>query len=344
MTSPHSTRRTLPQFLLFVLAAGCLFIASTATVAAATTTYRTLPGEGARLMWQTGPGYCGEASLQTVGIQMGFWVGERQADGLVNCKPGCALLGVNYDALLSKLHLRYTDWSGGTSTAAAQNFLAWIRDAQIAGYPVIFGVKTHDTWGTDPDYDHIMNTSAVTTTQLPGGPYTGSDSMLYLDSIDATENVHTFGEWLTGHGNVNQYYYLPPPKGTSVYLTNGKKVRCNGYQYGVKITGQDGSGECLPISMTPVTPASEPNVTQGGTSAQMSATVHMNGLTAGKSYALLRWDVTYSSIGTVPWSNILASATATNYEYRFTATTATAEHHVTFMSDGITFFRLCATN
>ena len=135
----------------------------------------------------------------------------------------------------------------------------------IAGYPVIFGAKTHDTWGTDPDYDHIMNTAAVTTIKPPAGT-TAPTRCTTLDSIDGTENVHTFDQWVNGYTQPEPVLLSRRPRAT-VTLTNGKKVKCNGYQYGVKITGQDGSGECLPISMTPVTPSSEPNVTQGGTSS-----------------------------------------------------------------------------
>jgi hypothetical protein len=72
----------------------------------------------------------------------------------------------------------------------------------------------------------------------------------------------------------------------------------------------------------------------------MSATVNMTGLALGTRYALLRWDVSYLTIGSVPWTNLLQAASPTNFEYQFIASSRMAVHNVTFMSDGISFFRV----
>jgi hypothetical protein len=142
---------------------------------AAGPTYRVIPTDAARVMWENGDGYCGEVSLQVAGLQMGFWVGQNQARNLA---VGEALLDVNYDILLNRLHLWHTNWSGGTADADRQNFLDWIRQGLMAGNPVIFAVKTHDTWGTDNDYDHIMNADAVNVPALapPHLAMTGSSN------------------------------------------------------------------------------------------------------------------------------------------------------------------------
>ena len=357
-------------------------------------------------MWENGNGYCGEISLQVAGIRMGFWVGQNQARHLAG---GEALLDVNYDAMLNKVHLWHTNWSGGTSEVDRRNFLDWIRHGLTAGNPAIFAVKTHDTWGTDSDYDHIMNADAVNVTalappllsitavsnqqcrilirnaatnvtyQLQWAPalsdrtpiwsilstgnvgqaiftasasaglaffrasasenqYDGYNSLYYADGIDGTERSLTFGQWVSGYTNVNQYYYLPPK--ALVTLSDGTKVNCVGRQYGTIITGQDGGTEVVPITLTSGTPQSETNVTQGGHSSLMNAIVNMTGLTVGTNYALLRWDVNYNTVVSVPWTNILQSAFPTNIEYQFKATNPTAARNVSFMSDGISLFRL----
>ena len=357
-------------------------------------------------MWENGDGYCGEVSLQVAGIRMGFWVGQNQARNLAGSE---ALLDVNYDTMLNELHLWHTNWSRGTSQADTQNFLDWVRQALMAGNPAIFAVKTHDTWGIDNDYDHIMNADAVNvaalapplltitagsnqqchilimnpatnaTYQLQWSPalssgiqqwsmlatgsvgqtsfttstsarsgffrvsssvsqYDGDNSLYYADGIDGTEHSLTFAEWVEGYTNVQQYYYLPPK--ATVTLSDGTKVKCHGRQYGTVITGQDGGTECVPIALASVTPQSEANVTQGGRSSLMNATVNMTGLTLGAQYALLRWDVDYNTIGSIPWTNILNSAFPTNFECQFTATNSTALRNVSFMSDGISLFRL----
>jgi hypothetical protein len=311
--------------------------------------------------------------------------------------------------MLNKLHLWHINWSRGTSQTDTQNFLDWVRQGLMAGNPVIFAVKTHDTWGIDNDYDHIMNADAVhvpalvppqlaisavsnqqchililnaatnVTYQLQWSPvltndmqqwstlatgnvgqtsftasasarlgffrvsasenqYDGNNALYYADGIDGAEHSLTFDQWVEGYTNVNQYYYLPPK--ATVTLSDGTKVNSHGRQYGTTITGQDGSSECVPITLTSVTPQSEANVTQGGQSSLMNATVNMTGLTRGTNYALLRWDVSYTTIGSVPWTNIAQSASSTNLEYQFTATNSTAVRNVSFMSDRISLFRL----
>jgi hypothetical protein len=357
-------------------------------------------------MWENGNGYCGEVSLQVAAARLGFWVGQNQARNLAG---GEALLDVNYDIMLNKLHLWHTNWSGGTSLADARNFLEWLGRALLAGNPAIYAVKTHDTWGTDNDYDHIINADAVNIAALAppllaiapvssqqcrililnpatnltyqlqwssavagslqhwsvlatgavgqasfivsAGPqcgffrvlasenqYDGLNSLYYADGIDGAEHTLSFDQWVTGYTNVNQYYYLPPK--ATVTLSDGAKVTSHGRQYGTIITGQEGAAECLPITLTSVVPQTEPNVTQGEHAALMSATVNMTGLSPGTPYALLRWDVNYNTIGSVPWSNILKSAAATNREWQFTATNPSAGRNVSFLSDGISLFRL----
>jgi hypothetical protein len=357
-------------------------------------------------MWENGNGYCGEVSLQVAGLQMGFWVGQNQARNLAG---GEALLDVNYDILLNQLHLWHTNWSGGTSEADRQNFLDWMRHGLMAGNPVIFAAKTHDTWGLDNDYDHIMNADAVNvpalaapllaitanshqqcrivilnpatnvTYQLQWSPalpngslqwsnlatgslgqtsfsvtasarsgffrvsasqnqYDDNNSLYYADGIDGSEQVLTFAQWAEGYTNPAQYYYLPPK--ATVTLSDGTRINSHGRQYGTILTGQDGSAECLPITLRSVTPQAEPNVTQGEPASLMNATVNMAGLTPGTRYALLRWDVNDRTLSSVPWKNLLPSAFPTNFEYQFTATNPTAAHPVSFVSDGICLFRL----
>jgi hypothetical protein len=391
--------------LLFAVLLLCSGLTPRAATAAGTT-YRVISADAARVMWENGDGYCGEVSLQLAGLQMGFWVGQNQARNLAG---GEALLDVNYDILLNQLHLWHTNWSGGTTILDAQNFLDWVKHGLTGRNPVIFALKTHDTWGTDNDYDHIMNADAVNVPALEPpllsiatlsnqqcqvrilnaathltyqlqwslalsngvqqwstlstgsvgqssftagasarsgffrvaaseNQYEGNNSLYYADGIDGTEHSLSFDQWVQGYTNIAQYYYLPPK--ATVTLVNGAKVNSHGRQYGTILTGQDGSTECVPLTLSSVTPQSEANVTQGDRSSLMSASVNMSGLMPGTHYALLRWDANYSSIGSIPWTNLLHSASATNFEWQFTATNSTAVRNVSFMSDGISLFRL----
>jgi hypothetical protein len=68
---------------------------------------------------------------------------------------------------------------------------------KLAGGEALLGVN-YDTWGTDPDYDHIMTTDAVTTSQAIGGAYNAADTMFRADGIDGTETSLTFARWVNG--------------------------------------------------------------------------------------------------------------------------------------------------
>ena len=130
MTLSHSARHTLSRLLFLAVATGCLVGVSTAAATAATaTTYRVLPSNAARLMWQTGPGYCGETSLQIVGIQMGFWVGQNQTDKLRNCKPAALCSASTTTRCSPSCTCTTRTGPAATPLADRQNFIDWIRDA-----------------------------------------------------------------------------------------------------------------------------------------------------------------------------------------------------------------------
>ncbi len=293
---------------------GCV---AAAVAAAQVAEYRVIPEDAARIQWNSANGFCGECSLQVAGLQFGLWVGQNQARRLAG---GEALVGENYGRMLRKLRLRYADYpQRGRGKVNRERFLRWIRNAQMAGHPVVFCVKTHDDWGGDPYYDHIIIAHAVVG---HASGYHGTDVLRYSDHFDGAEWGMTFNKWRDGWRRERQYYYLP-----------------EGAQYGTKITGIAGEAETLPISLT-VPRKSTPNVTLGKAPVVMDATVNMSGLTAGDTYSLLRWNATWRTIGSVPFTGLRDAASPANVEYSFTATSATMTRAVTFLSSEITVFRL----
>jgi hypothetical protein len=312
-----SARARMTLLGVLVLAICCCAMLFPAPASAAV--YRAIH-DGARNQWDNANGYCGECSLQVAGIEMGFWISQDQARKLAG---GEALLGAgeNYDTMLNKLHLQHIDYPEILGTLAdRQNFITWMRDGMVAGDPVIFGVKIHGSWGGDPYYDHII--CAYYANGAVSG-YNGADTLGYSDNY-GSESSYTFNQWRDGWQYSGQIYYLPE---------NGVQ------QFGTRITGMQGDNETVPISLS-VPLKTEPNVTLGKSPLRMNATVNMSGLTVGTTYYLLRWDATSSTIASVPFTNLLASATAANIEYQFTAGSSSASRAVSFMSNGITIFRL----
>ena len=128
--------------------------------------------------------------------------------------------------------------------------------------------------------------------------------------------------WATRIGaNYGAYeYYIPKNK-----------------DYGCAVTGvKDASGTLLPVSLK-LNRWDEPNVSQGKAPAILTATLKIRSLTAGNSYALLR----YNTYANVPTSGYLASSYDTKTV--FTATNTSHSLTDTFLSDKIVIYR-CVPN
>ena len=298
--------------ILFISA---FFLLSTTLVNA--DQYRVIATEAARSFWNTGNGYCGSWSVQNVGITMGFWMGQNQGRKLIGNKE--VLLGVNMDKLLDALNLTYVK---NYHEKDNQRFLEWATTALINKEPVIIGVKCHDSWCQDRDYDHIIPWHAVDTLN---STYNADDVIYFSDGFEPSEFNMLFGQWAYGADDPNQYWYLP---------SHNRKTN-----WGVKITGMKGDDETIPISLT-VNQDREPNIAEGESGTTMTGSVNMTGLLPGTTYTLLRWDVDYTRYQNVPVFDIRAVAAADDIELTFTAQDTTYAKDVSFYSDGITIFKL----
>jgi hypothetical protein len=248
---------------------------------------------------------------------MGFWMGQNQGRKMIGNQE--VLLGVNMDDLLDALNLTYVENYRERDNKA---FLQWTTTALKNKEPVIVGVKCHDSWCRDGDYDHIIPWHAV---DISGSTYTTDAILYYSDGFEPSEQSMTFDELAYGVDNHNQYWYLPRHN--------------NKTNWGVKITGMQGDDETIPISLT-IHQDDEPNIAEGESGATMTGSVVMTDLMPGEMYTLLRWDVDYTNYRNVPISDIRAAATADDVELEFTATNTSHTRDVSFYSDGITIFKL----
>ena len=298
-----------------ILFISTFFLLSTTWVDAAQ--YRVIATDAARSFWDTGNGYCGSWSVQNVGITMGFWMGQNQGRKLIGNKE--VLLGVNMDKLLDALNLTYIE---NYHEKDNQIFLEWATASLKNKEPVIIGVKCHDSWCQDEDYDHIIPLHAVDISQ---STYNADDVVYFSDGLEPSEFNMLFSRWAYGADDPNQYWYLP--------IHNRKT------NWGVKVTGMKGDDETIPISLT-IHQDREPNIAEGESGTTMTGSVNMTGLLPGTTYTLLRWDVDYTRYQNVPVSNIGTVAAADDIELTFTAADTTYTKDVSFYSDGITIFKL----
>ncbi|MGD9211110.1 MAG: hypothetical protein PVI90_10040 [Desulfobacteraceae bacterium] len=294
----------------------CIFIFLCATGINAAE-YRVIAPNATRWFWNTGNGYCGAWSVQNVGLTMGFWMGQNQARRLIGDKK--VLFGINMEDLLDALRLKYVQNYNDKDNEA---FLEWATAAFINNEPVIVGVKCHDIWCNDNDYDHIIPLHAM---EVSDSSYNPDSMVYYSDGFGTSEKNMSFEQWAHGDNDADQYWYLP-----------GDNEKNN---WGIKITGMEGDDETIPISLT-IYQTFEPDIAEGESGSTITGAVHMTDLSPGTNYTLLRWDVDYKTYDEVPVAEILASATAKNVELVFTATDAFKLRSISFYSDGITVFKL----
>ena len=101
---------------------------------------------GPRFQWEENNGYCGETSLISAGLYYGQYGSQYDArayasDGADQSRPTSQLLlGVNEDEAATAMHLEVTRWHGDTP----EDFLAWVKQNFLLGYPVIIGVFNNE--------------------------------------------------------------------------------------------------------------------------------------------------------------------------------------------------------
>jgi hypothetical protein len=275
-----------------------------------------------RQQWENANGYCGEMSIQSIALYDGAWISEQVVRTVAG---GELLLGVNELSTLTKLHLDYVEWSSSAPQPQAQPFLAWVKTQLQQGAPVIYSVYLTD--GTnDPDYDHIVLAVGIDATTFGG--YVATDQLASNNNFNK-RIVAAMGSLSATRAGCNKD------------TTQGGCVPRN-VDYGVAITGvTDVQHVTLPVTMT-VAGISEPNVSLGASPSQMTATVTVSGLTAGHSYALLRYD----DYRRVPTNATVAQFLTSQFTHRtdFVATGAswTFVDPMTFVSSGTTYYRAVA--
>jgi hypothetical protein len=272
-----------------------------------------------RLQWPNDHGYCGETSMQAIGLYYGAWISQDLARRVAG---GEVLLGVNAKAALEAFSLDPEEWQS-SSRPQFQGFAVWTKNHLASGHPVIFGAYLTDGFG-DPDYDHIMPATGIRYESLAS--YAASDELTYTDNY--------------GHAIVRPIGTLSATRVTCGYSSAQGGCIPSEIDYGVAVKGIiDRQGATLPVSIA-VPGDSEPNVTRGGSPVPMNATVTASKLTARATYALLRYD----NRENVPSNATAAGFLSSRYDYRvdFTAEGPTWSYSdpVSFRSDGGTFYRV----
>lgn len=100
-----------------------------------------------RFQYDDNNGYCGEVTVQQLMLRHGAWIPQEVAR---SAGGGELLLGVNYDAALDALRIRYDEFTG----RGYGSFMRWAKAKLARGQGVV--TVAYYRGGPDSDYDHIM--------------------------------------------------------------------------------------------------------------------------------------------------------------------------------------------
>lgn len=226
-----------------------------------------------RLQWQSDHGYCGEASLQSVGLYFGAWVSQgiiRKAAG------GELLLGVNETKALRALHFTFEIWdSTSQGRPQVRPFLGWLKSHLKQQVPCITGIYLEGF--PHAAYDHIVPVVGVVSARDDCGDFNPQDALIYHNLFSTRPCIRSF------------HSLGATREGCESGLAAGGNIP-EQVAYGVAITGlKDTDGITLPLRLEVKTP-SEPNWTRGENPSSMTGHVKVSGLKPGHRYILLRYD------------------------------------------------------
>lgn len=270
-----------------------------------------IPG---RLQWDNSNGYCGELSIQSIGLYYGNYISQDVCRKLAG---GEVLFGnLNGETVIDKLSFTSDSWNFNQSGTHYQNYLVWVKQHLNNSHPVIITVYVDGE--SNADYDHII--PAIGFKSKSASLFDDADELMFYDNYDSNLYTRTFQSmWdsrsMKGNGASN-LYCIP------------KEV-----DYGTAITGiKDINHITKPVHLS-ISRWDEPNITLGEMPTQLTANIEIDSLTVGEKYTLLR----YNNYASVP-STSFDPAGASSAIY-FTAANAKKYISDKFMSDASVFYR-----
>lgn len=272
----------------------------------------------ARLQWQNANGYCGETSIQMIGLYYGDYISE---DICRTVAGGEVLINVNDSAALEAFSFTFNEWNPGQAQPQYQNYLDWVKKYLNAKHPVILTVYVKGL--NDPDYDHILPAIGFNATTLTS--YNTTDQLTFNSCFDTTAFTRNFSTmWdtrpMTGNGATNTYCI---PRDVN---------------YGCAVTGiKDVLHATRPVHLS-LSPRDEPNVSLAAAPKMFHAQVTADSLTVGSKYALIR----YNNYLTVPSSNF--NPLTANSAVYFVAGGTQKTVADSFMSNTAVFYRCIPYN
>ena len=94
-----------------------------------------------RLQWDDNNGYCGEVSIQQIGLYFGMYASQYRIREIFDPTQQQDLWIENNGPVLDALHLTYEQWDYDTEdTPQFKNYLVWVKQHIHGGHPVIIAL------------------------------------------------------------------------------------------------------------------------------------------------------------------------------------------------------------
>ena len=278
-----------------------------------------------RFQWENGHGYCGETSVQSIGLYYGAWLSQ---DLVRKAGDGEFLLDVNDETVLRKLHFNFETWrekkaelQKNKESIYYDDFMVWMKQNIVHGYPVIFSAYLYP--GDDVDYDHIMPAIGIVSKSLDDTGFNKRDRLIFSTLFDDRPVVRSFR-------NLGQ-----TRQSCRTSLDDGGCIPTEQDQInGDAVLGFiDKNHVSLPIRLT-VDKKDEANVSKGHQPEILHGRITVFGLQPEGLYTLLRYD----GYETVPEDgDYFISAYSQRMDFK--AETDTWIYDDSFLSNGSVYYR-----
>lgn len=304
----------------------------------------------ARYQWIENNGYCGEVSMISAGLYYGQYLSQYDARAIafrgVPQTVGKLLLSDESDARLAEeMHLNFTTWSSSKKDRTAEQFLAWVKQNVIKGYPVAialymnqyrFGESREPAYESEW-YDHLVSVTGIGTFHSPTDPDYYADDKIYFSDHGAWKYAdnppyhfsYSFAEFQKDRVQANA-------KNGLIY-----SLMKQGPHFGIAITGvRDLNNDTVPVRLETDVNNEKYAIKEGSNDRPAAVPIRLkvtvSGLQPGTDYTLYR----YNSLSRVPDSEFNAHASSAHKSWKIKiASGSTYVFNEDIRSDEIAVYR-----